>query len=116
MYSETNPSGRVPSDRVGTAYHEAGHAVMCYILGTECDTVSIIETEDAFGRVFHKPLPNDFDIYNPPPERRKQIADRIRILLSGEIAERHCMGDPEGDASPGSATDLRVAFGLAGSL
>ncbi len=69
-----------------TAYHEAGHAVMCSLLGIRYELVSIVPYKGLLGRVAMKRSP----IWRAPNTRvpRWRIERQILNCFAGRIAER----------------------------
>jgi ATP-dependent Zn protease len=65
------------------AYHEAGHAVMCFLLGLDVP------------KVMFRPRPVDGATCNyreePPrgPQSRETTENRIMVRMAGVIVERH---------------------------
>ena len=95
----------------GTAFHEAGHAVACVVLGRPLTRASIVETEDFMGRVSHQRStareaeargdrleeasysgPAGLDM---PARTRRRVKRDVVIRLSGAIAEAKATGDQE---------------------
>ncbi len=95
-------------DRVLTAYHESGHAVIQYLL-PEADPlhkVSIIPRGPAGGATFSLPE-KDRHYYG-----RKHMLAQLRILCAGRIAEEKKIGD----VSSGAAMDIRMATSFARAM
>ena len=88
-----------------TAYHEAGHAVMGWLLPQtiHVDKVSLVARGHSQGSTWNRPT----------DERRlvtdRQLQDYIAVALSGRAAERVVFGD----ASSSAQTDLQRATALA---
>lgn len=72
----------------GTAMHEAGHAVMAYLLRRPFTEISVVEDDGTFGRVRHAP-PGEW--FQPDIEvngrARSLIEDRVMIALAGTETE-----------------------------
>lgn len=104
---------RPPKELLHAAIHEAGHAVIAHRLGFQVETVTILSAGDAGGWT---------DIVIAPTPDRRQIEDRVQILLAGRAANE-AFGAP---ADTGATSDLaeatrllaaaRTSFGLAGQL
>ena len=78
-----------------TAYHEAGHAIVSYVLPT-CDPVhmiSIIPSGRALGYTINLPQGDKVSEY------RQELVEEISVLLAGRAAERLVYGDYTGGAS-----------------
>lgn len=45
------------ASELGIAIHEAGHAVMCWLVECSFEHVSIIPEEGSLGHLLHKPFP-----------------------------------------------------------
>jgi hypothetical protein len=90
-----------------TAYHEAGHAVICSLLGIRYEFVSIVPCKGLLGRVVMKRSP----IWRAPntPVSRKRIERQILNCFAGGIAERLARRD--GRAS-GLSADWDAAVAL----
>lgn len=89
-------------DRILTAYHEAGHAVMALLMGRSIQKVSIIPSQNRLGAcTFQK-------------GRTKQIQDKLEaeilILLAGMAAEGRKSGRYN---LQGAARDLQMVEKLA---
>ena len=74
-----------------TSYHEAGHAVMCSLLGIRYEFVSIVPYKGLLGRVSMKRSP----IWRAPNARvpRRRIERQILNCFAGGIAERMARRD-----------------------
>ena len=88
-------------ERIGTAYHEAGHAII-NLLVPECDPlhkVTIIPRGQAMGATFSLP---DKDRYG---YGKNFVKAEVQRLCGGRIAE----GRQTGDVTSGAAMDIRMA-------
>ncbi len=105
--------------RKGTAYHEAGHAVVGMKLGRVLEFVTISETEATYGGAKWRSSPfDDADrreriSCRPTEEDCKIIVDEILICLAGAVAEIKVLGATAGEDSLGDQSDLERAFQLA---
>ena len=104
-----------------TAVHEAGHAVMAYLLGRPFTSISVVPDGDALGQVSHA-LPGAW--FRPDVEVtarvRNRIEDHVMISLAGAEAEsawyaRQPDAPPgwEEHVSDGADHDMRAALDLA---
>lgn len=82
-----------------TAYHEAGHAVMSYLLGRRFRHVTIIPSKDAHGHIAHRPwLAQTYQDIETTRDRlgdhriRMRLEREIIISLVGFIADEHFSG------------------------
>ncbi len=97
-----------PEDKRDTAYHEAGHTVIQYLLD-ECDDlhkVSIIPRGRALGATMSLPSK---DVYS---YGRKRITGDMCVLFGGRIAEEMFCGD----VSTGASNDIERATMLARNM
>ncbi len=88
-------------ERVGTAYHEAGHTIV-NVLMPECDPlhkVTIIPRGQAMGATFSLPEKDRYGY------GRRYVEAELRRLCAGRIAEER----KTGDVSSGAAMDIRMA-------
>lgn len=104
-----------------TAIHEAGHAVMAYLLGRPFTSISVAADGNSLGRVSHA-RPGEW--FRPDIEvnarTRHLIEDHAMICLAGAETEKswcHRLPDvPEGwerGVDLGAGEDLRAALHLA---
>ena len=68
-----------------TAYHEAGHAVIAYVLGYRPQCVTIVPTVDTAGHIIHTNPLHGFQL-NPDTsdEARLRIESLITICFAGQ--------------------------------
>jgi cell division protease FtsH len=88
-------------DRQMVAFHEAGHAVLAYVLllDQQIQVASILKRRDTLGVVYHTPLEESYT------DLREDMRRDIVVSLGGLAAEEIWFGDTTG--GPGS--DLRNA-------
>ena len=82
-------------DKRKTAYHEAGHAVLAYLLPTQDPVrqISIIPSGRALGYTLNPPTEDRYSVY------RNQLKEEISMMLGGRAAEEIVFGDISGGAS-----------------
>lgn len=100
--------------RVSTAYHEAGHAVVGAIFGRNPTSVDI--TPDQSGNVGHTRFPNDVpacmkSFFDESPEKKHYLKVRVLTALAGTIA--HDIKMPGREHDIGDARDDHQAMELA---
>ncbi len=101
-WGRANKSRKVEElERVATAYHEAGHAVVQLLVpnADPVHKVTIIPRGQAGGATFSLPE-RDRYFYN-----RSFLESSLRVLCGGRIAEKR----KTGDISSGAAMDIRMA-------
>ena len=78
-----------------TAYHEAGHAILAYLLPSEdpVKQISIIPSGRALGYTLNPPVEDKYSVY------RNGLLDDITMLLGGRVAEKIIFDDISGGAS-----------------
>ncbi|MCC6581761.1 MAG: ATP-dependent zinc metalloprotease FtsH [Phycisphaeraceae bacterium] len=88
-------------ERIGTAYHEAGHAVVQHVLPNTdpLHKVTIIPRGQALGLTISLPE-NDRHNYS-----RKYLLAELRVLCGGRVAEER----KTGDITSGATMDIRMA-------
>ncbi len=98
---------RVMSDeeKLITAYHEGGHALVGYALpnADPIHKVSIIPRGRALGYTLALPLEDKYHV------RRSELVDRLAMLLGGRTAEEMIFEDP----TTGASDDIEKATNLA---
>ena len=101
-WGRANKSRKIEElERVATAYHEAGHAVVQHLL-PEADPihkVTIIPRGQSGGATFSLPEKDRY-FYS-----RRFIEANLRVLCAGRIAEKR----KTGDISSGAGMDIRMA-------
>ena len=103
---------RIISDeeKENTAYHEVGHALLAKLL-KDCDPlhkVSIIPRGMALGITLTLPEKDHLTM------RRKQLLDRITMILGGRVAEEIIYG--KDNITTGASNDLEKVSALAKSM
>jgi cell division protease FtsH len=90
------------------AYHEAGHAVMSYLMGElmPLHKVSIVGRGDALGYAYYLPTEDRY------VRTKEELIDFMKIALAGRAAERVVFGR----ISTGAADDLEKVTELARSM
>lgn len=77
------------SNARSTAIHEAGHAVVAYLLRRPFKSISVIEDDDSYGRVEHAPPTGEW--FRPDIEintrTRTRIEEQVMIGLAGAETE-----------------------------
>jgi len=83
------------SEKLKTAYHEAGHAVLSYALPLmdPVHQISIIPSGMALGYTLNIPAEDKYSVY------RKELKQKISMLLGGRVAEQIIFDDYSGGAS-----------------
>jgi cell division protease FtsH len=92
-------------EKENTAYHEAGHALLCEVLPNTdpLHKVTIIPRGPSLGSTMY--LPTE-DKYN---NRKGELLDRLVIIMGGRVAEEIIFGD----VTSGASGDIRMATGTA---
>lgn len=99
-----------------TAHHEAGHAVVAFLLGFRVTSATIVPGSDYAGMVVYRPR-GKVDLKSATAVMRIKAEDWIISILAGDIAQRRY--DPRssrhwhGTADRSHATD--IALSLCGS-
>ena len=93
------------SERKKTAYHEAGHAIVSYVLPTQdpVHQISVIPSGKALGYTLNLPQEDKYSVY------RNELYEEISVLLAGRAAERLIFDDFSGGAS----NDIQRATNIA---
>jgi len=90
------------------AYHEAGHALMSYLMGDlfPVQKVTIVSRGDALGYTFNVPTEDRY------LHTREEFQDLMKVILAGRAAEQVVFGR----ITNGAASDLERVTGLARSM
>ncbi len=83
------------SEKLKTAYHEAGHAVLSHVLPLidPVHQISIIPSGNALGYTLNLPEEDKYSVY------RNELKQQISMLLGGRVAEQLIFDDYSGGAS-----------------
>lgn len=92
-------------EKLNTAYHEAGHAILGHVLPTqdEIHSITIIPRGRALGMTIALPAEDKFSKY------KNEMLEEISMLLGGRIAETLC----NSDISTGASNDIERATKIA---
>jgi len=95
-------------EKVHTAYHESGHAIvgLCVEKGDPVEKVTIIPRGLSLGATHFVPEKNKVSYW------RKELVDRLAVLMGGRVAEDLFVGD----ISSGAQMDISQATKLARSM
>src|SRR5581483_9339251 len=90
------------------AYHEAGHAVMSYLMGDALPVqkVTIVARGHALGYTLHMPAEDRY------LDTKEELVDMMKVYLAGRAAEQVVFGN----VTNGAANDLEKATELARSM
>ena len=88
------------------AYHEAGHAVMAYLMGDPVQKATIVARGEALGYTFHLPEEERY------LHTREELIDWMKIGLAGRAAEQVVFGR----VTNGAASDLEKVTLLARAM
>jgi cell division protease FtsH len=88
------------------AYHEAGHALVAWLVGEPSHRVTIVPRGPALGYTMH--LPHE-DRYL---RTREELLDWLKVILAGRAAEQAVFGR----VTTGAANDLEQAANIARSM
>ncbi len=97
-----------PEEKLKTAYHEAGHAVLAHILPSvdPVRQISIIPAGRALGYTLTVPLEDKVSVY------KKGLMEEITMILGGRVAEKVFFDDISGGAS----NDIQRATAIARNM
>jgi cell division protease FtsH len=90
------------------AYHEAGHALMSYLMGAALPVhkVTIVSRGQALGYTLNLPMEDRY------LHTKEELIDMMKVFLAGRAAEQVVFGR----VTNGAANDLERATGLARSM
>ena len=99
-------------ERFETAYHEAGHAVIAYLLHPTNDVVkaSIIPHKGNLGFVFQRPAEEMHS------SNREYLLANIKVSLAGFVAERLKFGTTSSGVGGGRGSDFNTAMRIAQAM
>ena len=90
------------------AYHEAGHALMSYLMGDALPVqkVTIVSRGQALGYTLNLPMEDRY------LHTKEELVDMMKVFLAGRAAEQVVFGR----VTNGAANDLEKATGLARAM
>jgi ATP-dependent Zn protease len=102
------PVEYTPEERLRIATHEAGHATVAHVVGTDrtLEVLSIVKRRDALGLLAHADREERFT------KTRSELVALIQIAMGGMVAEEQAFGE----AGTGPSGDLRVATTAAAQM
>jgi ATP-dependent Zn protease len=109
-----NPVDYSPEERLTIATHEAGHAVMAYVVGAgrRLELLSIVKRRESLGLLAHREIEERFT------QRASEIKAMLKISFGGMVAEEIFFGEsgsgPAGDLAAATklAVDMVGSYGL----
>src|SRR6202051_1501510 len=92
-------------EKENTAYHEAGHALLCEVLEhtDPLHKVTIIPRGPSLGSTMYLPVEDKYT------NRKNELLDRLVVIMGGRVAEEMVFGD----VTNGATGDIRMATGIA---
>src|SRR5271165_8543 len=92
-------------EKENTAYHEAGHSLLCEVLEhtDPLHKVTIIPRGPSLGSTMYLPLEDKYT------NRKNELLDRLVVIMGGRVAEELIFGD----VTNGATGDIRMATGIA---
>jgi cell division protease FtsH len=92
-------------EKENTAYHEAGHALLCELLDhtDPVHKVTIIPRGPSLGSTMYLPAEEKYN------NRKNELLDRLVVIMGGRVAEEMIFGD----VTSGASGDIRMATGIA---
>lgn len=96
-------------DKKWTAYHEAGHAIMAYLIHPKDDVVkaTIIPRKGFLGFVSHLPREEHYS------HNREYYLANIKICIASYVAEMMTFGSTTSGVGGGSGSDFNTALNIA---
>ncbi len=96
------------SEKLKTAYHEAGHAIIAHVIPSldPVRQISIIPSGNALGYTLNPPVEDKYSVY------KNGMKDEIAMLLGGRAAEKIIFDDISGGAS----NDIQRATNIARTM
>jgi cell division protease FtsH len=107
-----------PQEKLKTAYHEAGHAILSYCMPTQDPVrqISIIPSGRALGYTLNPSVEDKYSVY------KQELKETIATLLAGRAAEEIVFGDISGGASndiqraTNTAREMVTVYGMSETL
>ncbi len=96
------------AEKLKTAYHEAGHAIIAHILPSldPVKQISVIPSGKALGYTLNPPVEDKYSVY------KNGLKEEIAMLLGGRVAEKIIYDDISGGAS----NDIQRATSIARNM
>jgi len=108
------------SRREATAYHEAGHAVVCHKLGYQTKRITIVPSGTSLGECSHEKIIRSNPEVDGSAKARLQMEKCIMVCLAGNIAQRRWRASSVRSYHASSdnhlATDLAIRINGSGPI
>ncbi len=101
-----------PEDKKWTAYHEAGHAILQYLIHPKDDIIkaTIIPRKGALGFVYGRPQEESYS------HNREYFLAVIKIFIASYVAEQMTFGSTTSGVGGGPRSDFYVALSYARNM
>lgn len=101
-----------PEDKKWTAYHEAGHAIMAYLIHPKDDVVkaTIIPRKGFLGFVSHRPREEHYS------HNREYFLADIKICIASYVAEMMTFNSTTSGVGGGCGSDFNTALNIARNM
>lgn len=96
-------------DKIWTSYHEAGHAILAYLIHPKDDVIkaTIIPRKGALGFISQRPMEESYSF------NREYFMARIKICLASYAAEQIKFGSTSSGVGGGTGSDFYTATRIA---
>ncbi len=101
-----------PEDKKWTAYHEAGHAILAYMIHPKDDVVkaTIVPRRGMLGFVSHRPQEEHYS------HNREYFLAQIKICVASYVAEDMIFGSTTSGVGGGPGSDFHTALRIARNM
>ncbi|MDP8266910.1 MAG: AAA family ATPase [Candidatus Aceula meridiana] len=99
-------------EKTWTAYHEAGHAIIGYLIHPTDDVIkaTIIPHAGALGRVALRPIEEQYS------SNKEHLLAQIKVYIASYVAERLKFGSTSSGVGGGQSSDFHVAMRYATAM
>ncbi len=99
-------------EKLWTAYHEAGHAIIAYLLNPSDDVIkaSVIPRRGSLGMVYSRPQEESYK------STREKFISEIKVCIAAYVAERLQFGTTGSGVGGGPGSDFYQAMSIASRM